>query len=151
MAQTLGTLIATSMKNIKWLILLAMIISAPVGYAYFMVAWTYVSLPFVEYFEPSTGNMAGVLLILANTVGIVVLGFLLATPLNYLFRVKGYLVAMLLSIVIVGWSIFVWVSIALEMPNYITIIEWLAVIIVLPVAAVITYNNSSGGVNEQRA
>ena len=105
-------------------------------------------MPFVEYFSPSTGYIAGALLILTNTTGIVFIGLLFSMPLNYLFRRKGYLAALLISIVIVGWSLFVWIDHSQEIPNYISIIEWLTVIIVLPVVTVVVCNMRTGGINE---
>ena len=136
---------------IKWLVLAALILFAPFGYTYFMMYWSSLSLPVVEYFEPSTGSIAGALLIALNTIGVVVLGFLLSIPLHYLFGKKGYLAASFVAVVIVAWNITVWALHAPRLPNYITIIEWVAVLLILPVIVALNCNYFSAREVAKRA
>jgi hypothetical protein len=130
---------------------MGMVVIAPFAYAYFMGYWTYGSMTIIEYIEPSTVSIASVLLILADTIGIVVVGILLYFPLNYMFGRNCSIAALVLAAFIVAWSIANWVMYAQGIPNYISIIEWLTVLVVMPSVVAVIYKRKSDVVVEDSA
>ena len=126
--------------TVKWLVLAALTLSAPFWYTYFMMYWSNLSLPVVQYLATSPGHYAGALLTALNTIGVAILGLLLSITLHYLFGQKVYLAAAIVAFVIIIWNITVWTLHAPRMPNYITIIEWVSVLLIFPLMATLIGN-----------
>ncbi len=123
-------------QPVKYSIFLGIIIASPFAYTYFMMYWSFMSMPVVEYFEPSTGAIAGILMITANTLGIAVVGVILSLLLTVLFSKHSFIPALVVVVAIVSWNLRFWV-LHQEIPNYITMIEWFTVLTLIPVIVVL--------------
>ena len=126
-------------EKVKWIFLFVILAVGVFGYTYFMMYWSDVALPIIEYIKPNNQFITSTLLILLNALGIGVLGFLLVLPINYLFGHKGYIASFGVAAAIAVWNVMVWFMYIPKMPNYITIIEWVSIIIAFPVMSIICF------------
>ncbi len=116
-----------------------MILVAPLVYSICMGYWSYVWISVVGFIDPSGYISVAALMVLGNTLGIIAIGILLSMPLIKTFRESGYVASIAVATSIVAWSVYNLFTHGQQMPSSITIIEWLAVILVVPILGHVLY------------
>lgn len=119
------------------IILCGLIFIAPLAYTYYKLYLSSMSITAFGYIEPSTGALASLLAIAVNTVGIFVLGILLTLLLNVLLPRRSLAPSVVIALTIVVWSSIHWIM-CTDSPSYITVVEWLTILIVIPLIAVLS-------------
>lgn len=125
----------------KWVVLVSMIVVSPLLYSIFMGYWTIVWIGIIGFIDPSSYIVVSALMVLGNTLCIVAVGVPLSIPVIKFFGERGYIAAIAVASSIVSWSIYGLVIYGQKTPSFITVIEWLTVILIVPFLGNVLYKH----------